>query len=78
MADDGARLKKFVADQEDAVALARSMPDGSNPVRIDALNVALSLAHTNARANDNVVSMTELLKDAAIAEAYLKGPDASQ
>jgi hypothetical protein len=74
VAGDGARLKKFIADQEDAVTLARSMPDGSNPVRIDALNVALSLAHTNARANDNVVSMAELLKDAAIAEAYLKGP----
>ena len=68
MSDDGARLKKFIADQEDAVTLARSMPDGSNPLRIDALNVALSLAHTNARANDNVVSMAELLKDAAKAE----------
>jgi hypothetical protein len=76
MADDGARLKKFITDQEDAVTLARSMPDGSNPLRIDALNVALSLAHTNARVNENIVSMTQLLKDAAIAEAYLKGPDA--
>jgi len=78
MADDGARLKKFIADQEEAVSIARGLPDGSNPLRIDALNVALSLAHTNARANDNVVSMAQLLKDAVAAEEYLKGPGASQ
>lgn len=73
MSDDGARLKKFVSDQEEAVTIARSMPDGSNPLRIDAINVALSLAHTNTRANENTVSMAQLLKDAALAEVYLKG-----
>lgn len=76
MAEDGARLKKFISDQEEAVTLARSMPDGSNSVRIDAMNVALSLAHSNAVAADHVVTMAQLLKDAAAAEAYLKGPDA--
>lgn len=75
MADDGTRLKKFIADQEDAVALARSMPEGGNPLRIDAMNVALSLAHSNAVAADAVTTMAKLLKDAAAAEAYLNGPD---
>lgn len=74
MADDGTRLKKFIADQEDAVTLARSMPDGSNSLRIDAINVALSLAHSNAVAADAVTTMAELLKNATAAEAYLNGP----
>jgi len=77
MADESTRLKKFIADQEDAVSLARSMPEGSNALRIDAMNVALSLAHSNAIAADQVVTMAQLLKDATAAEAYLKGPDVS-
>jgi len=75
MADDSTRLKKFLTDQEEAVALARSTPDGSNSVRIDAMNVALSLAHSNAIAADKIVTMAELLKNAAAAEQYLRGPD---
>jgi hypothetical protein len=68
------RLKKFIADQEEAVQLARSTPDGSNPVRIDAINVCLSLAHCNAE--DGIfVSIDALLKDAAKVEAYLKAQD---
>lgn len=74
MADDGARIKKFIADQEDAVTLARSLPDGSNSLRFDAMNVALSLAHSNAVATNTVTTMTELLKNAAAAEVYLGGP----
>lgn len=67
------RLKKFIADQEEAVSLARSTPEGSNPVRIDSLNAALSLACTNAANCQQVTSMADILKDAAAAEKYLKG-----
>lgn len=73
MTEENTRLKKFIADQEEAVTLARSTPDGSNPVRIDSLNVALSLAHSNAIAGQHITSMADILKDAQAAEKYLKG-----
>jgi hypothetical protein len=75
MAEENTRLKKFLADQEEAVSIARGLPDGSSPVRIDALNVALSLAHCNALASGGTTSMTEIMKDAAKVEKYLKGGD---
>lgn len=75
MADEPTRLKRFIADQEEAVQLARSTPDGSNPLRIDAVNVALSLAHTNAVGGDKVTTMAELLTDARAAERFLSGQD---
>jgi hypothetical protein len=73
LAENGARLKKFLTDQEEAVQLARAMPYGSNALRIDAVNVALSLAHSNAVACDKVTTMTELIKNAAAAEKFLSG-----
>ena len=73
MADD-TRLKRFIADQEEAVQLARSTPEGSNPVRIDAINVALSLAHCNAE-EGVFVSVERLIKDAREIEKFLKAED---
>ena len=73
MSDETTRLKRFLTDQEEAVQLARSTPDGSNPLRIDAVNVALSLAHTNAVACDQSTTMAKLLADARAAEQFLKG-----
>ena len=67
------RLKKFLADQEEAVQLARSTPDGSDATRIDALNVALSLAHCNAEPGVSI-TVGELLKDARAVEQYLRAP----
>lgn len=75
MSDGPTRLKRFIADQEEAVQLARSMQDGSNPQRIDAVNVALSLAHSNAVGGDKVTTMTELLSDARQALRFLSGQD---
>jgi len=75
MAEESTRLKKFIADQEEAVSIARGLPDGSSPVRIDALNVALSLAHSNALASGGVTSMAEVMKDAVKVEKYLRGGD---
>ncbi len=67
------RLKKFLTDQEEAVQLARSTPDGANPVKVDALNGALSLAHCNAEPG-TFLSVAQLLKDAQLIEAFLKSP----
>jgi hypothetical protein len=70
MADD-TRLKKFLADQEESVQLARSTPDTSNPIRVDAVNAALSLIHSNAEPGA-VVSVEKLINDARLIEAFLK------
>ncbi|HEU4636891.1 MAG TPA: hypothetical protein VFS41_11970 [Edaphobacter sp.] len=75
MSDEPTRLKRFIADQEEAVQLALSMPDGSNPQRIDAVNVALSLAHSNAVGGDKVTTMAELLSNARQALRFLSGQD---
>lgn len=75
MAEESTRLKRFIADQEEAVQLARSTPEGSNPLRIDAVNVALSLAHSNAVAADKETTMAELLKNAREAERFLSGQE---
>jgi hypothetical protein len=73
LAEESARLKKFLSDQEEAVQLARTMPDGSNCLRLDAVNVALSLAYSNAAACEKVTSMSELLRDAEAAAKFLRG-----
>ncbi len=73
MDEESTRLKKFLSDQEEAVQLARSVPDGSNSLRLDAVNVALSLAHSNAAACEKVTSMSELLRDAEAAAKFLRG-----
>ncbi len=73
MADESTRLKKFLADQEEAVQLARTMPDRSDPRRVDAINVALSLAHCNADACGEKTTMAELLANAKAAERFLSG-----
>lgn len=72
MADE-TRLKKFIADQEEAVQLARSTTDGSNPIKVDALNGALSLAHCNSEPGVTL-TVESLLKDARAIEQYLKDP----
>lgn len=72
MSDEATRLKRFLTDQEEAVQLARSTPEGSNPLKVDAVNVALSLAHSNAVACDRPTTMAELLANAAEAERFLK------
>lgn len=73
MSSDGTRLKRFLTDQEEAVQLARAMPEGSCPSKIDAINAALSLAHTNAQSASKVTTMAEIIKDAVAAEKYLSG-----
>ena len=73
MTEENTRLKKLISDQEEAVQIARETLNGGDPLRIDAVNVALSLAHSNAVGGDRHTSMTELLRDAAAAEKYLKG-----
>lgn len=75
MADESTRLKRFITDQEEAVQLARSTPEGSDPLRVDSINVALSLANTNAHACDHVTTMDELLANARKAERFLGGKD---
>ena len=75
MAEESTRLKKFLADQEEAVQLARSTPEGSDAARVDSVNVALSLAHANAQAADHVTTITELLANARAAHRYLSGND---
>lgn len=67
------RLKRFLSDQEEAVQLARETADGSVPVRVDSINVALSLARSNAEVSNEPTTMAELLTNAKMAEAYLKG-----
>lgn len=67
------RLSKFLADQELAVQVARGQmgtPLDYN-VRIDAINVALSLA--NSARSDEPKTMRALLADAKLAENYLRG-----
>lgn len=75
MADEPRRLKRFISDQEEAVQLARETTDGSDPLRIDAVNVALSLAHSNAVACDRETTMAELLANAKMAQRFLSGQD---
>jgi hypothetical protein len=65
------RLKRFVQDQEEAVQLARSTPEGSDSVRVDAINVALSLAHCNAEPGTTVTT-AELIECAKAIERYLR------
>jgi hypothetical protein len=65
------RLKRFVQDQEEAVQLARSTPEGSDSVRVDAINVALSLAHCNAEPGVTV-TVSELIESAKAVEKYLR------
>jgi hypothetical protein len=67
------RLKKFIQDQEEAVQLARETTDGSDPLRVDAINAALSLARTNAEVSSTQTTMAQLIADAKLAESYLKG-----
>lgn len=71
MAED-TRLKKFIADQEEAVEIARGTVNGGDPLRIDAVNVALHLAHSNAIGANKETSMADLLKDALVAEKFLR------
>lgn len=72
MSVEPTRLKRFIQDQEEAVQIARETVDGSDPVRVDALNAALSLARTNAEVSNAQTTMAQLIGDAMMAEAYLK------
>lgn len=72
MSEPTTRLKRFIQDQEEAVQLARETTIGSDPLRVDAINVALSLARTNGEVSNVQTTMAQLLADAKIAEAYLK------
>jgi hypothetical protein len=67
------RLDKFITDQEAAVQLARELPDvpSEYSIRVDAMNAALSLA--NSMSDERTASMADVVKDAKLAEAYLKG-----
>lgn len=67
------RLEKFIADQEAAVQIARDMDEAPTPygVRVDAMNAALALA--NYMQDVHTVGMADVIRDAKIAEAYLKG-----
>ena len=71
MAEPG--LKKFLKDQEEAVQLARDTAEGADQFRVEAVNIALSLAHVNALACDQTQNMKALLADADVAEKWLKG-----
>lgn len=71
MSEESTRLKRFIRDQEEAVQLARTTPEASNQIKVDALNGALSLAHSNAHEGVSI-SVEQLLKDAAAIERYLK------
>lgn len=73
MTEEVTRLKKFLTDQEESVQLARSTADGSDSLRVDAINAALSLAHTNAVAANRETTMKELLSHAREAAKFLKG-----
>lgn len=70
---EGPGLKKFIRDQEEAVQLARETVDSSDTIKLDAVNIALSLAHVNAVACDQTQNITTLLADADIAEKWLRG-----
>lgn len=66
-------LKKFLTDQEQAVQLARETPEGADSIKVDAINVALSLAYSNAIGGNCVITIAELLKAADEAEKWLRG-----
>ena len=64
-------MTKFMKDQSDAVKVALEVRDKPSDyfIRVDAINAALSL-HSGLSTDS---TMRDVVKDAAIAEAYLKG-----
>lgn len=68
------RLKRFIADQEEAVQLARATPSATDPIRMDALNTALSLAHCNQEPGQTV-SVDSLIRDARQIERFLRATE---
>jgi hypothetical protein len=65
------RLAKFLADQQEAVAIAVEQTGEPSPygVRCDAINAALGLANATTEAT----TVAELLQNARLIEKYLKG-----
>lgn len=64
------RLTKFVADQTEAVKLARDSSEKTSEVRIDALNAALSVASYNRDYHET--SVEKVIADARKFEEYLR------
>lgn len=67
------RLTKFIADQEEAVRLARDTVDGPDKVRSEALYVAMQIAGRNAENASAALTAREVISDARRLEAYLRG-----